>query len=264
VSERLRVLDELERRLIAGCFGSAIAAEPGSRRRRLRVWASRLASRWPRWGLAVPAVGLVVTVVVVAVVIASGLRHQRGAPVQRPVLQQPYPPVVRNYAHSKLPPLPRDSVRYSSGHFGASAYSQNPRDTFVLTATRAASVNPSGRPRPSTLTIRASGLKPAPRGSVYAVWLTQAIGGHAQIYGPARGIKRTTVQTPLRPKPPFSLLGFIQPPIGADGELTTRVPLDVPVFNPGTGLLRIALLITIERNPNAKTPSRPVLVAVIY
>ncbi len=104
MSDELRVLDELERRLIAGCFGSAMAAEHGSRRRRLCLLASRLASRWPRWGLVVPALGLVVTVVVVAVFITSGLRHQREAPVQRPVLQEPYPPVVRNYAHSKLPP----------------------------------------------------------------------------------------------------------------------------------------------------------------
>ena len=262
MSDELRVLDELERRLIAGCFGSAMAAERRSRRRRLGLLASRLGSRWPRWGLAVPAVGLVVTVVVVAVFITSGLRHQREAPVQRPVLQEPYPRVVLNYAHSELPALPRDSVSYSSGHLGASAYSLNPRDTFVLTAPHAAFVNPSGGPTPSTLTIRASGLKPAPRGSDYAVWLTQAIGGHEQIYGPARGAKRTTVQTPLRPSPPFSLVGFIQPPIGADGELTARVPVDVPVFNPAAGL-RIALLITMQRNPNAKTPGRPVLVAVI-
>ena len=128
--------------------------------------------------------------------------------------------MVRNYAHSKLPSLPRDSVSYARGHLGASAYSLNPRDTFVLTATHAASVNPSGGPRPSTLTIRASGLKPAPRGSVYAVWLTRAIGGEPEVYGTLHGANRTIVQTPLRPKPQFSLLGFIQPPVGADGELT--------------------------------------------
>ncbi len=132
----------------------------------------------------------------------------------------------------------------------------------MLTTTHAVSVNPSGGPTPSTLTIRASGLRPAPRGSVYAVWLTQAIGGDPQIFGPVHGAKRTIVQTPLRPEPPFSLVGFIQPPVGADGELTARVPVDVPVFDPGAGL-RIALLITIERNPNAKTPGRAVLVGVI-
>ena len=176
MSDELRVLDELERRLIAGCFGSAMAAERGSRRHRIWLLA-RLASRWPRWGLVVPVLGLVVTVAVVAVFITSGLRHQRGALVQRPVLQEPFPRVVLNYAHSTLPPLPLDSVSYSSGHLGASAYSLNPRDTFVLTTPHGVFVTPSGGPTPSTLTIRASGLKPAPRGSVYAVWLTQAIGG---------------------------------------------------------------------------------------
>lgn len=260
MSDELRVLDELERRLIAGCFGSA--TEHASRLRRLWLWAARLAGRWPRWGLAAPALGLLVTVGVVAVFIVSGLRHQREAPVQRPVVQPPHSPVVRNYAHSKLPPLPRDSVSYLSGHLGASAYSPNPRDTFVLTTTHAASVNPSGGPTPSTLTIRASGLKPAPRGSVYAVWLTHAIGGVPQIFGPAHGTKITTVQTPLRPEPPFSLVGIIQPPIGADGELTARVPVDVPILDIGGGI-RTALLITVERNPNAKTPGRAVLVAVV-
>jgi hypothetical protein len=262
VSDELRVLDELERRLIAGCFGSAMAAEHGSRRRRLWLLA-RLASRWPRWGLVVPALGLVVTVVVVAVFTTSGLRHQREAPVQRPVLQPPYPPVVHNYAHSKLPPLPRDSVSYSSGHLGASDYSLNPRDTFVLTTTRAESINPSGGPTPSTLTIRASGLKPAPRGSVYAAWLTLAVGGNPQIYVSAHRGKRTFVRTPLRPEPPFSLVGIIQPPVGADGELTARVPVDVPVRQTGGGLPWIALLITIERNPNPMTPGRAVLVGAI-
>ena len=205
---------------------------------------------------------MVVAVAVVAVFTTAGLRHQREPPVQRPVSQAPYPLVVRNYAHSELPPLGRDSVRYSSGHLGASAYSLNPRDTFVLTTTHAASVNPSGGPTPSTLTIRASGLRPAPRGSDYAVWVTQAIGGDATDFGPVHGAKRTTVQTPLRPRPPFSLVGFIQPPIGADGELAARVPVDVPVFDPGAGL-RIALLITIQRNPNPTTPGRAVLVGVI-
>jgi hypothetical protein len=262
VSDELRVLDELERRLIAGCFGSAMAAEHGSRRRRLGLLASRLASRWPRWGFAVPVLGLVVTVVVVAVFITSGLRHQHETPVQRPVLQSPYLTVVRNYAHSKLPPLPRDSVSYSSGYLGASAYSLNRRDTFLLTTTHAVSVTPSGGPTPSILTIRASGLKPAPRGSVYAVWVTEAVGGVPQIFGSLHGAKNTTVRPPLRPESPFLLVGIIQPPIGADGELTARVPVDVPVRHLGQGL-RLALLITIERNPKAKTPGRAVLVGVI-
>ena len=51
MSDELRVLDELERRLIAGCFGSAMAAEQASRRRRLWLLASRLASTMAPLGI---------------------------------------------------------------------------------------------------------------------------------------------------------------------------------------------------------------------
>lgn len=249
MSDELRVLDELERQLIAGCYGPAAASEHGRRRRRgwLRARAAVVA-RLVR-NLAAPALALAVTALVIAIVITAGFGHRHPAQPQRASRPQPHPPVVHNYAHSTLPALPRGSVTYFTGHLGASSNSPNQHDTFSLATTQVGLVKPGEGPTRSTLTIKASGLKPAPRGNVYLVWLAPA------------SFAGNTARAPLRLLPPYSLIGVIQPPIGTDGELVARVPIGVDVRQSSSR--QFELRITIQRNQNAKTPGRAVLLGII-
>jgi len=243
------VLEELERRLIAGCYGPAAASEHGRTRR--RVWLGARAAIVARLvrNLAAPALALAVTALVIVIVITAGSGHRHPAQPLRASRPEPHPPVVHNYAHSTLPPLPRGSVTYFTGHLGASSRSPNLRDTFALATTEVGLVKPGEGPTRSTLTITASGLKPAPRGNVYLVWLAPA------------GFAGNTARAPLRVLPPYALVGVIQPPIGIDGDFIARVPVGVDVRQSATR--QFELLITIQRNQNAKTPGRAVLLGVI-
>jgi hypothetical protein len=249
MSDELRVLDELERRLIAGCYGPAMATEQGRRRRRGRLPApvaivARIARK-----LAAPALALAVTALVSVIAITAVVRHSRPAHQQRPGRPQPHVPVVHNYAHSELPPLPRGSVTYYTGHLGASSNSPKPQDTFALDTTQVGLLKPGEGPTRSTMTIRASGLKPAPPGHVYLVWLAPA------------SFTTSTFPRPLRVLAPYSLLGVIQPPISNHGELVARLPISVNVRQSSTR--QFELLITIQRDPNATTPGRAVLLGII-
>jgi hypothetical protein len=171
VSDELRVLDELERRLIAGCYGPALATEPGRRRRRGRLPGPvAIVARVAR-NVAAPALALAVTALVIVIAITAALHQPRSTLQQHTGRQQPSLPVVHNYAHSELPPLPRGSVTYFRGHLGASSESPNPHDSFALDTTQVGLLKPGEGPTRSTLTINASGLKPAPPGTVYLVWL---------------------------------------------------------------------------------------------
>lgn len=250
MTDELRVLDELERRLIAGCYGPATATEPGRRRRGRSLAAVADAGRVARNG-AVPALVLAVAALVFVVAITVGLRHGHVAHPQRPGRPQSHLPVVRNYAHSGLPSLPRGSVAYYTAHLGASSSSPNPRDTFVLDTTQVGLLKPGAGPTRSTLTIRASGLKPTPPRSAYFVWLAPA----------SYTTTTATFPTSLRPLPPYSLVGIVQPPIGADGELVARVPISVNVRKSSTR--QFELLITVARHPNTRAPGRAVLLGVI-
>jgi hypothetical protein len=249
VSDDLRVLDELERRLIDGCYGPAIATEHSRRPRRGRLLAPTASVARRVRDLAVPALAFALTAVVIVIAITAGLRHRRSAQPQRPSRPQPSLPVVHNYAHSELPPLPRGSVTYFTGHLGASSDSPNPRDTFALDTTQARLLNPGEGPTRSTLTIKASGLKPAPPGNVYLIWLAPA------------SYTTSSVVTPITVLPPYSLVGIIQPPISTDGELVARLPIGVNVRQSSTR--QFALLITIQRDRNAKTPRHAVLLGII-
>jgi hypothetical protein len=249
VSDELRVLDELERRLIAGCYGRTMESEHGRKRRRARLSAraatlARLARK-----IAAPALALAFTALVIVIVITAVLGHHHPAQPQRASRPQPHRPVVHNYAHSELPPLPRGSVTYFTGHLGASSNSSNRRDTFALATTQVGLLKPGEGPTRSTLTIKASGLKPAPLGNVYLVWLAPA------------SFAGNTARAPLRLLPPYSLVGVIQPPIGTDGELVARVPIGVDVRQSSSR--QFELRITIQRNQNVKTPGRAVLLGII-
>jgi hypothetical protein len=252
VSDELRVLEELERRLIAGCYGPATAGENRPARRRQRLLAGRFAPRRLRCGWAVPALGLAFAALVTVVALTVGLRHARPAHVTHPRPAPSRLPVVRNYAQSQLPPLPHGSVTYYRGHLGHSVGSPNPHDTFVLSTTQVGLVKPGEGPTGSTLTIRASGVQRAPRGSVYAVWLAPVS------YAGTSTWKLTLL-------PPYSLIGIIRPPVGADGELVGRAPISGDLRSRAGGGLnpQFELLITLERNPHAKTPGRAVLRGVI-
>jgi hypothetical protein len=249
VSDELRVLDELERRLIAGCYGPAMATEDGRRRRRGRLWAPASTVARRARELAVPALALALTALVIVIAITAALHHRRPAPQQHPSRPQPSLPVVHNYAHAGLPSLPRGSVTYFTGHLGASSNSPNPHDTFALNTTQAGLLKPGEGSTRSTLTIKASGLKPAPPGNVYLVWLAPA------------SYTTSSVVTPITVLPPYSLVGIIEPPISTDGELVARLPISVDVRQSSTR--QFELLITVQRKRNAKTPGRAVLLGII-
>jgi hypothetical protein len=95
-------------------------------------------------------------------------------------------------------------------------------------------------------------VRRAPRGSFYAVWLARA--GYT-----------TTSTRALTILPPYSLVGIIRPPVGADGKLIGRAAISGDLRSRAGGGLnpQFELLITIERNPHAKTPGRAVLRGVI-
>jgi hypothetical protein len=264
VSDELRVLDELERQLIAGCYGPGTATDHGHRRRRGRRFAGVAVVARLGGKLAVPALLLAsMALVIVVVAITLGLRHGRAHP-QRPVRPAPHLPVVHNYAHSQPPSLPRGSVTYSKGHLGPPGNAPNPHDTFALDTTQVGLLHGGEGPTRSTLTIRASGLRAAPRGSVYAVWVAQATytTDSPKLVGKSGMPFSKASTTILKLLPPYSLVGIIQPPIGSDGKLVARQPISVDVRQ-GIRIYQFELVITIERNPNAKRLGRPVLLAVI-
>lgn len=245
--ELLPVLDELERRLIAGCYDPPSAAP--ARRGRRRFWRIRSRSRARRlpWHLAGPALALAVSALVVTIVVNAALRHTSAPHVRRVGGQQPPPGVVRNYAHSALPPLPRGSVTYYRGHLGTRLTAPRARDTFALSTTQVAYLHHAVPPTRSVLTIEAH-LRAAPRGSVYAVWLSSA------------SYTGTSVSSMVT-LPPYTLVGVVQPPVGGDGELVVRAPISVVVQGPVNS--QFALLITLERGAHPTRPGRTVLAGVI-
>jgi hypothetical protein len=249
MSDQLPVLDELERRLIAGCYGPAAASQP-SRRARPRARAQTL-TRLIR-NLGVPALAFGVTALVIGVAITAVLGHHHP-PRSNHAGRAGHPgsraPVVHNDTHTALPPLPAGSVTYFTGHLGHSWRSPNPEDTFSLATTQTGLLKPGEGPTRSTLTITATGLKPAPPGHVYEVWLAPA------------SFTGNTTQAPLKVLPPYSLVGVITPPISTDGQLVARAPITVDVRQ--TSSRQFELLITIQHHLNATTPGHAVLRAVI-
>jgi hypothetical protein len=210
--------DQLEAQL-------ARATTRGVPRRRSvpRLAVPRLGGDW----LAVAvALGVCIAVSLVLIVGLGSHHHNRQPAVQ--VHRHAGPPVIRNYAPGNVPPL--------GGQLYCDTALRAPRGAGSATGALVVNNRP---PTAYVYSLTASGLKPPPKGEVYEVWtlveVNLANNGHQ-----------------LENGVPPTLLGVIEPTVGADGRLAGEglIPLS---FN---GTYRI--LITVQP-PSSKTPGHIVL-----
>lgn len=203
----------------------ARATARGVPRRRL---AARLGLPHPRWQWlgAAAAVAVCVAVSLAVIVGLHSGHHQRSSVV--PGHRHAQPPVIHNYAPGKAPAL--------GGQLFCDATLTAPRGTG---SARGTIVVHTGTGASYVYSLTGSGLKPAPAGESYEVWLIPEVSLTSGGYQRERGV------APSR-------LGVIAPPVAADGLLAARgtIPLRF------TGTYRI--LITVQRR-SANSPGRVLL-----
>jgi hypothetical protein len=203
----------------------ARATARGVPRRRL---AARLGPPRPRWQW-LGAAAAVAVCVAVSVAVIVGLHSGNG---QRSVVvpdhRHPQPPVIRNYAPGKVPAL--------GGQLFCDATLTAPRGKG---SARGTIVVHTGTGSSYVYSLTGRGLKPAPAGESYQVWLVPEVNLTSGGYQLERGAAAAR-------------LGVIAPPVAADGLLAARgtIPLR---FN---GAYRV--LISVQRR-SAKSPGRVVL-----
>ena len=201
----------------------ADATERGAVRRR---FAPRLTVPRLRADLVVVSVALAVCVAVAAVFIGVGASRRSTSHGRPSAIGLP---MIRNYAPGTVPAL--------SGQMECNTTLHSPGGGKSPTGTMQVNTRPPTR---FVFSIAASGLKPNPRGDVYAVWLVPAVQTTSGSYEVIESAKP-------------ELIGLINPSVPRDGRLAAE------------GLMPQAaggadeVLITLESVPLAKTPGRTVL-----
>jgi len=170
------------------------------------------------------AVAVAVAVCLVVAAAFVGLRpaphgHRRAVPVTH---RHASVPVIRNYAPGAAPPL--GGQLFCDAALTAPHGADRPSGTVVV------HTHP---PTAYVYRITASGLKPAPRGEVYEIWLHQEVSLSSGGYQ-------------IMPSEPIILLGIIEPAVGASGRLFAQ-GLQPQTLN---GTYR--LLVTLQRRSAAR------------
>jgi hypothetical protein len=201
----------------------------GIARRHRRVFGGRFTAH---------SVALIASVLVVAgvgAVMLSVSTKRPATPARPPLPRVGGPPVLRNYAPGKPPPLPGYMVCNADlAPPGAIAGLGGPRSGMLV-----ANAAVIGGVNTTPFSITAKGLAPSVRGSTYAVWLEPAVGN--------------VLVRPVRPL----LLGVIKPGVGADGRLATRG------MAPDGANGSFLLLITVQRGAAVTRPGRTVLLGFV-